>query len=117
MFDFMLSLSALALLFTMLVSLIYTHNFSSGKNVEFLSFERDCEIISAKLEFLSSAGDGAIDFFHTRGPISLDGGREAVFGESYVCVLPKPYTVGESISYADGELKLENKNGKLVISR
>jgi len=113
-FDFLIALSALALLFVALLSLIQFQNQQASQQASRVIMERTCEIISQKLTLAKLNGDGAVETFYSKLPLTSNGAaREIQIGENYLCTTPEEFS--SALSQDDGAFIIENRNNKLTI--
>ncbi len=116
-FDFLVALSALAVLFTALISVAYVQNQQSSSQASKLVMERTCEIISQKLVSAKLNGNGAVESFYSRIPLTFNGtSKEIYIAESYLCITPEQYTTSLTENL-DGEFKIANGGNSLLITQ
>ncbi|MCX8199861.1 MAG: hypothetical protein N3G76_00110 [Candidatus Micrarchaeota archaeon] len=116
-FDFLVALSALGILFAALVAVAHTQGQQSALHASRLVMERTCEDISQKLISAKLEGEGSVRAFYSKFPVTLKGGsREIQIADSYICITPEQYDSKESNS-TDGEFWIENRGGRLTIVR
>lgn len=116
-FDFLIALSALAVLFTALLSVAYAQSQQSSAQASRLVMERTCEIISQKLVSAKINGDGAIETFYSKIPLTLStapASREIYLSGTYLCLAPVEYDT-QITGSPDGEFRIENRNSTLFI--
>ncbi|MGC9057474.1 MAG: hypothetical protein ACP5H8_00135 [Candidatus Micrarchaeia archaeon] len=116
-FDFLLSLTALSLLFMLIFSVIMAQADQWNRNSELLFMERTCEMISSRAMEAYINGDGYSGTFYTRLPLTLYNGNEIVISESYICFLPTTYSVKNPLESVDGEFRIKNENGIVIVER
>ncbi|MEM3364186.1 MAG: hypothetical protein QXS93_01615 [Candidatus Micrarchaeia archaeon] len=116
-FDFLIALSALAVVFTALLAVAHTQGQQSVVYASRLVMERTCEEISQKILSAKISGNGAVRTFYSQLPVAFNGtSREVYIAESYVCVVPEQYTSQVSENVA-GEFRIENRDGAIIITR
>lgn len=118
-FDFMLSLSALSLLFVFLIAIAYSQNAAYTQQTSALVKERVCESLSKTVLDAKINGDGTEYAFYSPLFINLtQGGAKRVYiGRygTYLCMLPQTYY--STAQWGDGEFIIKNSEGKIVIMR
>ena len=113
-FDFMLALGTLSILFIITLSFVQSFNQQSASDNIHMLMERDCEIISLQISNVKTSGPGSEQFIHTKFNMNFSNENTLLIEDSYVCKLPSNCT---SLANGSGKFIVKNENGNILILR